>query len=186
MATALNNVEIFLVNVVLETFLYVILLRFFLQWVKVDFYNPLCQIVSHITDPFLKPLRKIIPGLFGLDLASLVLGYIVSSLIIIVVSVLVIGVSAISWNTIWFIAIIKLLLATTNLYVWLITLKTISNWFTRGAYNLVDITLNQLTEPLLSRVRKILPSTKSGFDFSPMIVILFICIQIFTSSLIPI
>lgn len=186
MINALNNVGIFLIEVLCTIFLYAVLLRFFLQWVKADFYNPLSQLVMRITNPLLKPLRRLIPGFFGLDIASVVLAYIVALIQLILIAILISGFLNISWQSIVFIAVIKLFLTAINLYIWLIILRAITSWFTQGTYNPVITALYQLTEPLLQKVRKILPPTKSGFDFSPIvIVVIFICIQIFISSVIP-
>ncbi|MBK2124591.1 YggT family protein [Fangia hongkongensis] len=185
MGTAFNNVGIFLVDIILSIFLYAVLLRFFLQWVKADFYNPLCQLIIRVTNPLLKPLRKIIPGFWGLDLASVVLAYIVSVILLIIISILSTGFYEIPWHSIWLIAVIKLILTVINLYIWLIIIRAISSWFTQGGYNPAIIALHQLTEPLLSKARAILPVTKSGFDFSPIIVVIvLICIQIFIRSLV--
>ncbi len=51
----------------------VALLRFILQLVRADFYNPLCQFTVKATQPLLAPLRRIIPSVAGIDLAGLVL-----------------------------------------------------------------------------------------------------------------
>ena len=61
----------FLIKTLFDLYLMVVLLRFWLQTVRADFYNPFCQLVVKLTDPLLKPLRRVIPGLGGFDLASL-------------------------------------------------------------------------------------------------------------------
>lgn len=50
-------------------------LRFWMQWARVPFQNPLAQFVVKVTDFAVRPLRRVIPGLFGLDWASLLLLY---------------------------------------------------------------------------------------------------------------
>ena len=72
----MNNVNmaaIYLVQTLGSLYLLVVLLRFILQLVRADFYNPLSQFIVRVTQPLLKPLRKVVPGLGGLDLAALVL-----------------------------------------------------------------------------------------------------------------
>ena len=64
---------VFLINTIFSLYILCVMLRFFLQWVKADFYNPLCQTLIKITNPLLRPLRRIIPGWFGLDIAAIVL-----------------------------------------------------------------------------------------------------------------
>jgi uncharacterized protein YggT (Ycf19 family) len=62
-------------------YLLVVLLRFVLQLVRANFYNPLCQFAVKATQPLLKPLRRVIPSMFGLDMSSLVLALIVQALL---------------------------------------------------------------------------------------------------------
>ncbi|MFL9598585.1 YggT family protein, partial [Aeromonas veronii] len=59
-------------------YLMVVLLRLWLQWARADFYNPLSQTVVKLTSPLLVPLRRVIPSVGSLDLASLVLALIVA------------------------------------------------------------------------------------------------------------
>ena len=184
MDSAFKNTEIFLVNIILNSLLYAVLLRFFLQWVKVDFYNPLCQLVIPITNPLLKPLRKLVKGCWGLDLAALILAYTISIVILIVINA-ILGTNTITWYIIWFLAITKLIMTTLNLYIWLIILRSLSTWFTQNTSNPVYIALYQLTNPLLSKVQKVFPPTRNGLDFSSTIlIILMICLQIFIGSLV--
>ena len=72
------NAMQFLISTLFDLFLMVVLLRFWLQWAKADFYNPMSQFVVKATSFAVNPLRKIIPGLGGLDLASLLLAFIVA------------------------------------------------------------------------------------------------------------
>ena len=73
------NAMQFLISTLFDLFLMVVLLRFWLQWAKADFYNPMSQFVVKATSFAVNPLRKIIPGLGGLDLASLLLAFIVAA-----------------------------------------------------------------------------------------------------------
>lgn len=65
----------FLIEIAFDLFLMVVLLRFWLQLAKADFYNPLSQFLVKATSPLVNPLRKVIPGFAGIDVASLVLGF---------------------------------------------------------------------------------------------------------------
>ena len=184
MINAFNNVGLFLIEIVFSLFGYAVLLRFFLQWVKADFYNPFCQLIMRITNPLLKPLRRIIPGFFGLDFAALVLAYLVLLLQIILVQMLTAKSLYIPWGIIWFAVVIKLILTVIWMYIILIFIRSIASWFAQGSYNPALMALHQLTEPLLRKVRRIIPPTQSGMDFSPMLILLvLICLQIFISSI---
>ena len=82
--TGLNTAAIYVIQTLGSLYLLIVLLRFILQLVRADFYNPLSQFVVRATKPLLNPLRKIIPGFGGLDLASLVLAILVQLLLMVV------------------------------------------------------------------------------------------------------
>ena len=82
--TGLNTAAIYVIQTLGSLYLLIVLLRFILQLVRADFYNPLSQFVVRATKPLLNPLRKIIPGFGGLDLASLVLAILVQLLLMVI------------------------------------------------------------------------------------------------------
>ncbi|MFB0949786.1 MAG: YggT family protein, partial [Halioglobus sp.] len=59
--TAMNEIIVYLIQTLLSLFLLAMLLRFLLQLVRADFYNPISQFVAKMTNPLVLPLRKIIP-----------------------------------------------------------------------------------------------------------------------------
>ena len=71
--SAFNEIFIYLLQTFLSLYLVAMLLRFLLQLVRADFYNPISQFLVKITNPLVIPLRKIVPGFGGLDVASLLL-----------------------------------------------------------------------------------------------------------------
>ena len=85
------NAGAYLISTIIGLYIIIVLLRFLLQWVKADFYNPLSQFIVKATSPVLIPMRRIIPGLFGLDIASLLLAYTLQDSIWR-------GISSIEWN----------------------------------------------------------------------------------------
>ena len=77
---ALSGAAIFVVQTLVSLYLVIVLLRFVLQLVKANFYNPLCQFAVRATQPLLKPIRRIIPSIGGLDTSSLLLAVIIQAL----------------------------------------------------------------------------------------------------------
>src|SRR5512143_2395312 len=73
MSDYLRNPIEFLLTVIFQLYILAVMLRFLLQWVRADFYNPLSQAIVKLTNPALRPLRRVIPGFGGIDLAALVL-----------------------------------------------------------------------------------------------------------------
>ncbi len=169
MSGALSALIEFWVRILFSLFAYAVLLRFFLQWVKADFYNPICQLLCRVTSPLLKPLRKIIPGLGGMDFAAVVLAYLtwlVQSIILMLLQGQ--GVSP----ALFIVALIQLILGALSLYTWLIIFRVIASWLNPNNYNPAIVVLFQLTEPVLTKIRQRLPTNQSGLDFAPMIAIL--------------
>ena len=68
-----SNAGLFLIQTLFGLYILTLMLRFLLQWVRADFYNPLVQAVVTLTNPPLRPLRRVIPGLMGLDMACVLL-----------------------------------------------------------------------------------------------------------------
>ena len=76
MQTATN----FLIQAIIGFALYIVLLRFWMQWVRADFRNELGQFVITVTNPLVIPLRKALPSIGTLDTASVVLAMIVAAI----------------------------------------------------------------------------------------------------------
>ena len=67
----------FLLITLFDLYVMVVLLRFMLQLFRADFYNPLSQFIVKVTNPLLVPMRKVIPGVGGMDVSSLILALII-------------------------------------------------------------------------------------------------------------
>ena len=77
MGEAFTNAGTDLIGILFRLYATVVMIRFILQATRADFYNPISQGVVKLTDPVLKPLRRLVPGFGGMDVASLVLCFIV-------------------------------------------------------------------------------------------------------------
>jgi len=163
-----TNAGLLLLNVLFSLYIYAVLLRFLLQWVRADFYNPLAQALVVVTNPPLKPLRRIIPGLYGVDLASVVLLLLLQGTYDILLATLL------DQPLLPMVLIIRTIFglanSTLNLYLFSILIVVILSWINPYP-NAVSQLLNRLTGPLLRPVRQRLP-TAGGIDFSPMVVML--------------
>lgn len=159
-----------LVQFIIGMYLVIVLLRFLLQQVHADFYNPVSQAIVKLTNAPLRFLRRIIPGYAGIDWPSILLVFILQVLEICLVSLLVLG--KIPGPTgLFVLSIASIFRLCFFLYIALIFVSVIISWINPGAYNPVTILIYQLTEPLLHPVRRRLPST-GGLDWSPMVVLL--------------
>jgi YggT family protein len=71
----LTNALVFLASTVLGLLTVALLLRFYLQWARAPYRNPLSEFLIALTDFMVRPARRVVPGLWGLDLATLALAW---------------------------------------------------------------------------------------------------------------
>jgi len=84
--TQLSQALLLIIQTLGSLYLLIVLLRFILQLVRADFYNPLSQFIVRATHPLLRPLRRFIPSVGGLDLSSLVLAVLLQMLLMAAIS----------------------------------------------------------------------------------------------------
>ena len=168
-STYLTNPLVFLVQVIFGLYTTIVMLRFLLQVVKADFYNQLSQFIVKVTTPVLRPLRSFIPGLGGLDIASLILAWIVKTLELLLV--FFIAGKGLLLAEASLLAIPELLELTINIFLFAILIQVILSWVGQGGYNPAVNVIYSLTEPLLGPARRIIPPI-SGLDLSPMAVMI--------------
>ncbi len=176
----LNDAAIFIIKTLGSLYLLIVLMRFILQLVRANFYNPLCQFIVKATQPLLKPLRRVIPSLFGLDMSSLVLALILQMVLIVVILALkgfmVDFVLLVPW------ALIALFSLFLNILFYAMIISVILSWVAPGSHNPGAELVAQITEPVLAPFRRIIPNL-GGLDISPIFA--FIVIQLLQSWLIP-
>lgn len=159
----------FLVKTLIDLYVMVLLLRIWMQWARCDFYNPLSQFIVKITQPVVKPLRRILPSLGPIDTASLLLAFVLTTLKYPIL--LLIQVGAISLDPMnLLVGLLSLVKSAGYLVFWVIIIRSLMSWISQGR-GPVDYMLIQLTEPLMAPIRRILPAM-GGIDFSAMVVIL--------------
>lgn len=146
-----------------------VMLRFLLQVVRADFYNPFSQFLVKFSNPLLLPLRRIIPGLGGIDLASVVLLLALKLLELFLLAALAGGVP--HFGLLLIIAITDLIELVLWIFIIAIFVRVIASWLNPyGGHPLTDL-LNSLTEPLLRPARRLIPPI-AGMDLSPIAVLL--------------
>lgn len=165
----LTNPIVFLVQTLFGLYILAVLLRFLLQLVRADFYNPISQFLVKVTNPPLKPLRRIIPGLGGIDLSSIVLAWLLKALELFIIISLSSSAMSLIAPFVW--AIPQLVELFINIYLFSIFIQVILSWVNPGSYNPAVSLLYSLTAPLLRPAQKILPPM-GGIDLSPMLVII--------------
>lgn len=174
MVSTFSNIGVFILATIGILFLFAVLLRFMLQLARADFYNPLSQGIVKVTNPLLRPLRKIIPGMFGIDMASLVLALLVGW-VMIMGSGFLAGVgllnplSALLWSLI---GCVMTLIAI--LFVGML-ISIVVSWIAPQSSHPALMLLRQLLEPLYGPVRKVIPPL-GVIDISPIFIFILLTV----------
>jgi YggT family protein len=164
-----TNPLVFLVQVMFELYLLIVMLRFLLQLVRADFYNPVSQFIVKATGPVLTPLRRLVPAFGGMDTSSLLLAWVIKSVELFLI-ILISGKGTMLLYPIM-LAIPGLLELTINIFLFSILILVILSWVSPGSYNPAIGLLNSLTEPVMRPARRIIPPM-GGLDLSPMAVLI--------------
>lgn len=157
----------FLLDTLLGLYIYVVLLRFYLQLFRAPFNNPVSQFVATLTNFAVKPLRRVIPGLWGMDMASLLLAWIVEFVLVLALFWLS-GVAALGGNVLpaaALLAVVRLLKASIYLLIGAVFIQAILSWV--SPYNAATPLLDCLTRPFLRPIQRLIPPI-SGIDLSPL------------------
>lgn len=164
-----GNAGVFLVHTLFGLYTGAVMLRFLLALVRADFYNPVSQFLVKVTNPALRPLRRLIPSVGGIDLASVVLLLILQCAeLLLVAAIRGYGLAPLGLLVLALAGLISLLL---NIYFVTILVQVILSWVNPGSYNPVVGLLHSLNEPVLGRARRLLPPI-GGFDLSPILVLI--------------
>lgn len=162
----LNTAAIFVLQTIGSLYLLIILLRFVLQLVRANFYNPLSQFTVKATQPLLKPLRRIIPSVFGLDMSSLVLAILVQMILMALTLLLTFGTTGDPLHLlIW--AIIGVTALFLKIFFFALIISVILSWVAPDSHNPGAELVNQICEPALAPFRRFLPNL-GGLDLSPI------------------
>ncbi|MGH8272853.1 MAG: YggT family protein [Gammaproteobacteria bacterium] len=160
---------IFIVNIVFSLYIAALYLRIILQHQRADYYNPAVQFIARVTDPVVRPLRRLIPGVAGWDIAAFLVAIVCGFINVVIVHYLIgIGLAGplLARDT-----GMKLLAVLLNLYIFTILIQALMSWINPGRYSPVAALLWRMNEPLLRPVRRLIPPLGGTFDLSPLIVI---------------
>ena len=161
------NAGTFLLDVVFGLYIGAVMLRLFLQWSRADFYNPLSQAIVRLTNPVLRPLRRYIPAIGGIDTASVVLILVLQALNL-WLSLMVAGAAGAGFAGLAVLAIAELQAKALYILTFAIFVQVIASWVAPGAYNPALSLVDSITFPLLKPLRALLPSL-GGLDLTPMV-----------------
>ena len=186
----LAQVLLFVLDTVCGFLTLALLVRFALQWARAPFRNPLGQFIVAVTDWMVRPVRRLVPGLFGLDLASLLLAWLWQ----VVYQGIALGLSGVLFAVTLAPVIVVVLLAALEvvkiglyLVMGAVLVSAVFSWV--NPYAPLAEVFNTLTRPLLRPFRRFIPPV-GGVDLSPLALLLVLQIALFVlagmrSSILP-
>ena len=175
MASPALNAIGFILGILFNLYAVVVAVRFVMQIVRADYYNPLAQAVVKLTDPLLIPLRRFIPSIKKYDTASLVLIFAVLFLKILLFKVLALGgvpvigsafiVSELPLVKMVLLALLDVLHQFFNVFIYALIIQAILSWIPNSGGNPVQAMVAAIGAPVLRPMRNIIPPM-GGIDLT--------------------
>jgi len=166
-----------IINTLFDIYILLVLLRFLLQMLRADFYNPVSQFITKLTTPPLRLLRRVIPSIGGQDSASIVLCLLLIYAKFLLMRALSIpaahigGVMApiggVSYAGLFVLSVADLVALVLTVFLGAIIIQVIISWISPGNYNPVIGLVNRLADPILKPIRKFIPPL-GGIDLTPL------------------
>lgn len=171
----LNQALIFLLNTLLGFFSLALLLRFYLQLLRAPFRNPLSQFLAAVTDFMVRPARRLIPGLWGMDLATLLLAWLAQLILLAGVYALkgynFSSVTGIAVAALGLLALVEIIQLTLYIILVAVIVQALLSWF--SPHSPTAPMLDSFTRPFLGVFRKRIPPI-GNVDLSPLFVLIVI------------
>ncbi len=161
----------FLIETVFNLFILAALVRFWMQALRAPACNPLAQFTMALTDFAVKPVRRLVPGFFKLDLASFAVAWAAEFLLLVILAVLK-GVSLASGpvvSILLFLALVKLARLTVYVIMGAVFFQALLTWV--NPYHPVAPFFEALTRPFLKPFQKAIPPI-GGVDITPVLVLI--------------
>lgn len=162
-----------LVDFVASFFVFLLLARFHFQWLRVSFRNPVGAFVLAATDWIVRPARRVIPSLAGLDLATLVVAWLLQAIalwLLFSIAGLDKGVAAAApLGMIAILAVVDLVRYSLYILIFAVLVQVVLSWV--NPYSPVTPMFQSLTRPFLAPIRRLIPPI-ANVDLSPLVLLL--------------
>ena len=166
----LTEITLLLLNFAFGFITILLLARFVMQWQRVSFRNQVGQFVVTTTDWIVRPLRRAIPGVFGLDMASLLPAWAFqTALVFIELSLRGVSFGAGPGSLLlgmWGLGLVELLRMALYLLFAIVLVSALLSWV--APHSPLAPVLRTLADPLLRPIRRIIPLV-AGIDLSPLV-----------------
>lgn len=169
----LSGALIFLIDTAFTLFTVALLLRFYIQWARAAYRNPLSEFLAALTDFMVRPARRVIPGLWGLDLGTLLLAWLtqfVELLILYFLTATQLAPQAgLAFAMLLLMAAIKVVKLMLYIVMVTVIIQAILTWI--NPYSPVMPLLNSLARPFLRVFQRFIPPV-GNVDLSPLFVVI--------------
>ncbi len=168
----LSQAIAFVLETLFDLFILAALVRFWMQAFRAPTRNPLAQFTMALTDFLVKPLRRVIPGAFKLDIASLIAAWALEFLL----QVLLFALATESapgggvLSVLLFLAFVKLIRLTIYIFIVAVIAQAVMSWV--NPHHPAAPFFDALTRPFMRPVQRTIP-TIGGIDISPVFVLIF-------------
>jgi YggT family protein len=161
----------FVVEALFDLFILSALVRFWMQALRAPARNPLAQFTMALTDFAVKPLRRLLPGFFKLDIASLAVAWGAQVVLLAILSLLqgVEIVNGAALSVLLFLALVRLVRLTVYIIMGAVLLQALLSWV--NPYHPVAPFFEALTRPFLKPFQKAIPPI-GGVDITPVLVLI--------------
>lgn len=161
----------FIIKLIFNCISFLVLLRFLLQCVKVNFFHPMVQMLVRVTNPIVLPVRRITPVFSSWDWSCIIV--VLLSGIIKYVLIMMISRFAMSPLLVIGLVLLEILQDILTIYFYAIIGVALCSWFRESpnARVVLDI-LGRLTNPLMRLFKFTI--TYRRIDFKPMVMLLII------------
>ncbi len=173
----LTSPLLLIINTLFDLYVLLVVMRFVLQWLRADFYNLLSQFIVRATTPPLKPLRRIIPGFAGQDIAALLLAMLILLVKYLLIrsmgaNIIDIGNAAAPIGSVGIFGLLVMAVAEIvntflNIFLFAILIAVILSWVSPGGYNPIIGLIQSIAEPVMRPIRRWIPPL-GGLDLSPL------------------
>jgi YggT family protein len=165
------NPFVFLIDTLFYFYTLLLMLRLLLQWVRADFYNPVSQFIVKVTSPLVIPLRRVIPSIGKLDLATLLLILLFTSVKLVALA-LILGMPL---NLAWLViaTIIESIILLLDIFLFSILILVIMSWVNPDPRHPAASLLRSLSRPVMQPLQQRIPPV-GGLDISPMVALVLI------------
>jgi YggT family protein len=164
---------IFLIKTILGLFTMALLLRFYMQWARAAYRNPVSNFLAALTDFIVKPARRIVPGLWGLDIATLVVAWLVQLLVLTLIMQIAGAPLGASGGSLFAGLALLALVSLARLFLYIVIAvvicQVVVSWI--NPYTPIAPLLNGLTRPFLQPLQRIIPPV-ANVDLSPLVFII--------------